>query len=950
MIVRVSARLLVVLSLLVTASVFGQESDLLITKSGPSTATADSDVTYHVTVTNLGPDASDVATLQDNTPANTTFVSVSPNDASCTTPAAGSTGMITCTNPTLAAGATWEYDFTFHIDPGTPAGTFITNVASVSCVTDPNSENDTASATTEIPSNAADVSVAKDGPASAGPNTDVTYTIVVRNNGAATATNISLTDTLPGNMTFVSITPGAGFTCPTTPAVGSGGTVICTAASMLNGAVATFSLTGHIPLAASAFYLNKATITSDNDPTSENDEGSAGTSVSSVDLAITKSGPATATADQDISYTITITNNGPNSADNAHFTDMLPPQATFVSLTQDSGPPAVCSPPAFPAQGGGAANCTFSVPLPNTASGQFTLVVHIMGSASGVITNSVTAASDSFDTNSGNDTATANTTVTGIADLGVNKSGPTSSAPGADISYTITVTNSTGGAAANAQLTDSLPPTTTLASFNQTAGPTASCSTPAPGANGTITCTWASLATNTTSIFALTIHTPANGSGSVSNTATVSTTTTDPNGTNDNSTATTTLVASSDVGVTKSGPASAVQNQDVTYNISVTNNGPSDATGVQLTDTIPAQATFVSFNQNSGPGFSCTTPAGGGSGTVTCNIATLAAGATATFTLVVHTTASVSGGMLNTANVSSTSSDPNNANNSASAATNIVTADISVTKNGSPATVAAGSPITYTIVVTNNGPANATNVTMSDTLPPNTTFNSLNQSGPAFICTTPAAGGTGTVNCSTATLVNGASTTFTLVVNTLSTTPAGTISNTANVGSGSPLDPTPGNNQATADTTIALVDLSLTKTASPGPYYVGAPVTFTLTVTNNGTVPAAGVVVTDNLPAGMSATSTTPPGACTGTTTVTCTAATLAAGASTSFTITANLPATQSITNTATVTSANGDLVPGNNAGSAQLAIVPGAAIPTLSPIFLMLLAAALAGIVLLRR
>src|SRR6185369_234881 len=120
---------------------------------------------------------------------------------------------------------------------------------------------------------------------------------------------------------------------------------------------------------------------------------------------------------------------------------------------------------------------------------------------------------------------------------------------------------------------------------------------------------------------------------------------------------------------------------------------------------------------------------------------------------------------------------------------------------------------TWTIVVTNNGPDPATNVTMTDTLPPNTTFVSLNQSGPLFNCS-----GTTTVTCTIATLASGASTTFTLVAKSSAATPPGTISNTANVSSTSPLDPTPGNNSATSNTGVALVDLSLIKSISDGPY------------------------------------------------------------------------------------------------------------------------------------
>jgi len=166
-------------------------------------------------------------------------------------------------------------------------------------------------------------------------------------------------------------------------------------------------------------------------------------------------------------------------------------------------------------------------------------------------------------------------------------------------------------------------------------------------------------------------------------------------------------------------------------------------------------------------------------------------------------------------------------------------------------------------------------------------------------------------------------------------------------------DPNNTNNSSSVTTNASLVDLSLTKSVSNGPYLIGQPVTFTLTVTNNGAVPATGIVVTDPLPGGMSATSTTPPGACSGTTTVTCTAATLAAGASTSFTITANLPPVPgTYTNTATVASATTDATPANNSGSAQVAVVPPAAIPTLSPEVLMLLAALLgaAAVLTLKR
>ena len=122
--------------------------------------------------------------------------------------------------------------------------------------------------------------------------------------------------------------------------------------------------------------------------------------------------------------------------------------------------------------------------------------------------------------------------------------------------------------------------------------------------------------------------------GSVANTANVSTTTTDPDPENNMATTTATTVVSADVGVVKSGPDSVTAGSTVTYTVVVTNGGPSDASTVSLTDTLPPNTTFVSLNQTTGPSFTCSTPGPGGIGTITCNIATLASGASATFSIV----------------------------------------------------------------------------------------------------------------------------------------------------------------------------------------------------------------------------------------------------------------------------------------------------------------------------
>ncbi|HEY7738465.1 MAG TPA: DUF11 domain-containing protein [Candidatus Limnocylindria bacterium] len=132
-----------------------------------------------------------------------------------------------------------------------------------------------------------------------------------------------------------------------------------------------------------------------------------------------------------------------------------------------------------------------------------------------------------------------------------------------------------------------------------------------------------------------------------------------------------------------------------------------------------------------------------------------------------------------------------------------VSADLSVSKSGTPSPVAAGSNITYTITVQNLGPSTATSVNVTDTTPTNTTFVSL--TAPAgWSATTPAVGGTGVVTLSNASLtVAAGAQVFTLVVNVNPGTPAATvISNTAFVVSGTP-DPTPGNNNSNSTLDVA---------------------------------------------------------------------------------------------------------------------------------------------------
>ncbi len=239
-----------------------------------------------------------------------------------------------------------------------------------------------------------------------------------------------------------------------------------------------------------------------------------------------------------------------------------------------------------------------------------------------------------------------------------------------------------------------------------------------------------------------------------------------------------------DVSVVKTAPATALLNNGFSYSLAVKNNGTLTATGVQLTDLLPAGVTFSSA-----------TPAGNcsqASGTVTCNFASVASGATVNVTINVIPTAL--GSITNTAAVTETEADYDLTNNISSATTTVVaSSDISITKSA-PATVMQGANFTYTLTVTNGGPTVATGVVVTDTLPAGVTFVSVTGTG----CS--QAGGTITCNTGALNVAPAAGSSATITITVQAGAPA-LITNTA-TSSSSIADPNAANNTASATTSI----------------------------------------------------------------------------------------------------------------------------------------------------
>ena len=876
-------------------------ADLSVTKSGPASVTAGGTVTYTIDAANAGPSDAANVSLVDTLPAGVTFGSITPSNGGWTCTNAGNTSA-TCTRATWASGASTT--FTVVVTAPSQAATLTNTAAIASTTPDPNSGNNSDTADTTVNASA-DVSITKAGPATVSAAGTVTYTLTAGNAGPSDAANVSLADTLPAGVSFVSITPSnGGWTC-----TNAGDTsATCTRATWASGASTTFTVVVTAPPQAGSLTNTVAITSTTADPDPTNNTDSVTTSVTATaDLAVTKVGPGSVTAAGTVTYDVTVENLGPSDADNVSVVDTLPAGITFGSIT--------------PSNGGWTCNNAGDVSVTCTraswnagASTTFTIVVTAPDDVAS-LTNTASIASTTPDDDPTNNTDSVSTTVTASADLSLTKSGPATVTAGGTITYTLDVDNLGPSAASAVDVIDTLPAGVTFGSVTPSNGGW-SCSN---AGNASVTCTRPTWAAGASTTFTIVVTAPPQ-SASLTNSATVSSTTSDPTPGNNTDTADTTVTASADLSVAKSGPATVSAGGTVTYTVDAANAGPSDAANVSLVDTLPAGVTFGSVTPSNG-GWTC---GNAGDVSVTCTRATWAAGASTTFTIVV-TAPDQSASLSNSVAVSSTTPDPNSGNNSATADTTVnASADLSVTKTG-PATVTAGGSITYTVDAENGGPSDAANVSLVDTLPAGVTFGSVTPSNGGWTC---GNAGDVSVTCTRATWAAGSTTTFTIVVD--APNQAAALTNSVSVSS-TTADPDPSNNSDTADTTVnASADLSVTKTG-PANVTAGGTITYTVDAANAGPSDAANVSVVDTLPAGVTFGSVTPSNggwSCTnaGDVSVTCTRANWNAGAATTFTIVVDAPAQGgSLANAVSIASTTADPDPTNNTDSVTTTVGPSA-------------------------
>lgn len=182
--------------------------------------------------------------------------------------------------------------------------------------------------------------------------------------------------------------------------------------------------------------------------------------------------------------------------------------------------------------------------------------------------------------------------------------------------------------------------------------------------------------------------------------------------------------AAADLSVTMTdAPDPGIVGSNLVYTLLVTNHGPWSATGVTVTTELPLNAGYLSSSASAG------TLATNGGGQLVWTLGTMARDASASATITVLPT--VAGGITSTSSAVAAQADPNPENSVAVVNSTIgsPTSDLAMGMAGSPSPMFFGGNLSYTLLVTNNGPATATALSVTNTLPPGMTFLSATPSG-----------------------------------------------------------------------------------------------------------------------------------------------------------------------------------------------------------------------------
>ncbi len=781
-------------------------ADISVVKTSGG-AVAGETIKYTLVVANAGPAVANDVTLTDDVPASVSDAVFSTDN--------GATWNLWSSPYSIGAMAVGSSrTILIRGDISADFQGTITNTATVETTSpDPNPDNNTSTDITTVTASA-DLAVQKHGSAlGVRPGEVLAYSIVATNLGPSLSRNVVITDAVSSLLSNVQYSADGGATWQSWSA--SYSTPV-----LAVGAVITLLIRGTVINTATGNITNTADITSATpDPDPSNNSSSISTPVTPVaDLSIAKSGvPNPVNVGQSLAYTLTASNAGPSTAANVIISDIPPAGLNNPQYSTDGGVTWL----AWPGN--------YSVPsLTAGSSVSIRLRATVDLSVTGSLVNTAMVSSDTLDPNPDDNSITITTGVERPADVYIAKTAG-ASVSGGTLIYTLTVGNNGPVAAENTVVTDAIPASLSSPQYSLDGGGTWSAWTGSYAA-GTLP---------VSSPVTLLIRGSISPSfqGTITNTARVAAENPDPDPSNNTDTNATTPAQSADVSMVKTVNNTGVINPGDTlvYTLTAANAGPSDAQGVVISDPLPSSLQSPQYSSN-----------GGGtwltwSGRYTAG--TIVPGDGVSILLRGTVAASASGSIANTATANGTTPDPDPSNNMSTTDTPLgQLADLSIVKTASPSPAVVGQSLTYTVTAHNAGPSTAVNIVIADALAG--TLNSPQYStdnGATWL----AWGGSYRV----ASLASGSSTGI-LIRATADLSAIGSISNTATVNSDTP-DPDPTNNTVTITTPVERpADVYIIKTASAA--VSGNLLMYTLTVGNNGPVPAENTVVTDAIPAMLS--------------------------------------------------------------------------------------------------
>jgi uncharacterized repeat protein (TIGR01451 family) len=434
------------------AVVVNPQADLSLTKTvSNANPGVDAEVVYTLTASNGGPNDATGVTIHDSLAAGLDFIDATPG---CD----NKNGTVTCDLGRVAAGASASVTIRAHTTAAI-AGQAAGNLATVSGnELDPNPTNNQASATIDVQP-LVDLKLTK---VASNPTptqgTAITYTLTLANNGPSPASGVAITDPLPSGLSFVSASPGQG-SCGT-----SGQTVTCQLGTVSAGGTALVTITANVVAAGGTSVQNSATASA-NDPIARPELLSSEATITPVaaplqpieaDLSIAKKvNHRTARVGEPLTYTITVTNHGPDTVSSPTVTDAFNAVVHIESIHATGGSCKIRD----------VISCRLGS-IRSGASDKITIVAK--STISGKLRNTASVISSTPDPKPNNNTAHATTNVRpGSATLDLSDTADRRTVkPGDAFSFTITVRSLGPAAARDVKVCDRLGPGLTYISVD----------------------------------------------------------------------------------------------------------------------------------------------------------------------------------------------------------------------------------------------------------------------------------------------------------------------------------------------------------------------------------------------------------------------------------------------------------------------------------------------------